>query len=184
MNAPTARPGWRRWLRKLERVFAGIGIILIIYHIAFELTVIVSPSMAPTLQGTGYDDGDWVLCERLTYRFRAPRRWELVAFYNRESLHVIKRVAGLPGESISLRDGRVVIGGSVHETPVKVRYYAFGQLRGSGGVEVPPEFIYVLGDDSRDSADSRFEGPLPLQAVRARPLLRVWPPERIGWVNP
>ncbi|MEK7271259.1 MAG: hypothetical protein AAB215_10005, partial [Planctomycetota bacterium] len=72
MSAPPRPSPVRRLLRIVERVLAGVGLLFIVYVLAFDLSVVASPSMSPTLQGTGSGpgQGDWVLAERASYWFR------------------------------------------------------------------------------------------------------------------
>ncbi len=176
----------RSALRWGHHALAGVGLLFMVYHAAFQLSVIMSPSMAPTLQGTCAADGDRVLTERITYRLRGPRRRELVAFSNREGVQVMKRVMALPGETIELRDGQFYINGGPVDLPPELQdreYMAYGNLRRGRPVECQDGY-FVMGDDSKDSQDSRFEGPVPPDRITGRPWLIVWPPERISAVNP
>ena len=101
-------------------VMAFIGLAFILYHLCFSLSVVVSGSMAPTLKGNGDPGSDWVVSERVSYWFRQPRRWEIVQFRNNEGFVVAKRVAGLPGEVISLDDKKVVVNDEFQGEPVVV----------------------------------------------------------------
>lgn len=191
MGQPTAgrsRRGrrLRRLLRLGEHLFAVVGLVLVVYHCGFDLSRMVSGSMSPTLQSSGPDDGDWVLSEKLSYLVRAPRRWELVEFRNDEGLQIMKRVVGLPGEKLALDGQQVMVDGAATARPgslADLRYYAYGNLGRGRQVDCGGGY-YLLGDDSRDSQDSRFEGPLPSGRIIGRPWLVVWPPERIGFANP
>ena len=175
-----------RWvLRKAEHGFAAIGVAFVLYRGGLDLSVMVSGSMSPTLQSTSSEIGDYVLTEKLSYWFRHPRRWEVVTFRNGEGLQVMKRVVGLPGETVSLRDHQVLIDESPIERPAGLAfldYYAFGNLAG-GGAAPCGQGYYVLGDDSRDSQDSRFEGPVDPERIRGRAWLIVWPLSRARFLN-
>src|SRR5690349_10620599 len=105
------RPALRRILRAMERTLAVIGLLFLIYHIGFQMTVMTSESMAPTLLGTNYESGDRILVEKVTGWVRSPCRWEIYFFYEPDGTPVMKRVAGLPGEKISIKDNRVFING-------------------------------------------------------------------------
>ena len=176
----------RRLFRIGEHAFAVIGLVLVIYHLGFDLSRMVSGSMSPTLRAEGPDDGDWVLSEKVSYRLRSPGRWELVEFVNTDGEQVMKRVVGLPGETVSLKERRVAVNGALAPYPGSlegVPYCPYGNLQGGRATECGWGY-YVLGDYTKDSNDSRYEGPVPPGRIIARPWLRVWPPGRIGFVNP
>ena len=110
----------------------------------------------------------------------------MVTFLTDRREQRMKRVVGLPGETVALAQGEVVINGAAAPRPASLpslRYYAYGQFHRGGTAECGDGY-YVLGDDSRDSQDSRYEGPLAPKAIVGRAWLVVWPPGRIGFVNP
>ena len=183
---PMRRPTLRQCFRAAQHAMTIAGALFIIYHVGFDVSVMVSNSMAPTLRGSSVHDGEWVLTERLSYRLREPRRWEVVTFRTDEGIQVMKRVVALPGETVSLAEGDVVIDGAAARRPAsleELRYYAYGDLRSRAALPCERGY-FVLGDDSCDSMDSRFEGPVRRDAVIGRAWLVVWPPNRIRWVNP
>jgi signal peptidase I len=184
--APAAR--FRRILRRLGRTFvhllAIVGFVTLVRPFLFDLTPLASGSMSPTLKGD-QNSGDWVLAEKVSYWFRAPRRWEVVEFRDREGLKIMKRVIAFPGESVAVKNNALQVDGQSVQKPAgtaAVKYYPYGNLNGGKPFAVT-EGYYVLGDDSVDSDDSRFEGPVPPQRVSARAWLIVWPPSRMGWVR-
>jgi signal peptidase I len=189
-SSESAKRPRRRWLRRglrwVEHVLAAIGVLFLIYHVCFDLSVMCSYSMAPTLKGTAPENGDWILTEKVSYWFRAPRRWEIVTFRNPDGMQVMKRVAGLPGENVALRDGRVEIDGAVVAHPASldgIKYLAYGKLF-RGRCAPCDDGYFVLGDFSKDSQDSRFDGPLPREKILGRAWLVVWPPSRARPVGP
>ncbi len=189
-SAKPARSRWprvKRALRIAERYFAITGILLTLYLACFESSRMISGSMAPTLEGDGKKDSDVVLIEKVSYWFRNPRRWELVAFTTRDHLQVMKRTVGLPGEIIQLeRDGTLRVNGDPIAQPASIaglKYLCFGNLA-EGATARCGDGFFMLGDDSADSVDSRFDGPLDRERIRGRPWLIIWPPSRIRFVNP
>ena len=175
----------RRALRWVWNGFAVFGLLVGVYHVGFDLSQMISPSMAPTLRGRGGPGSDWVLFEKVSYWFRGPRRWEVVQFRTSDHFLVAKRVVGLPGESVSLRDQRVAINGTVVASPpslASMRYYAYGDFH--AGRDAPCGKGYFVLGDARDSLDSRFEGPISPAKIRGRAWLIVWPRARFGFVNP
>jgi signal peptidase I len=150
-----------------------------------DISVIVSSSMQPTLAGTSADNSDRVITEKVTYCFRAPRRWEVITFTNSTGEKRMKRVVRLPGESVQmLVSNELLIDGRRVEPPpaLDVRYIKYGNLM--DGKTVPcGDGYYVLGDDLKDSDDSRFNDPVPASHILGRTWLIVWPYTRFGFVN-
>lgn len=180
------RRGWRWWLRQVERAFAVIGVMCVIFHFTLMSSVIVSPSMAPTLQGNRWSDGDRVLTELVSYRFRSPRRWEVITFRRADGTIVMKRVVGRPGEKVQMRrNGELVINGQLVERPASLnhlRYIPIGNLIEEKAVDCQHGY-FLLGDDSKDSEDSRYDGPIPTEWLVGRAWLIVSPWSRFGRVN-
>jgi signal peptidase I len=118
--------------------------------------------------------GEIVLINTLAYRFGDIERGDVVAFRhaapNPETY--IKRVVGLPGERVAVRDGVVSIDGRVLPEP----YVRYRDRRSAPAVVVPPHAYYVLGDNRAESDDSRNWGPLQRQDVVGKALVGVWPP--------
>ena len=183
---PQFGPRTRQVFKGIEHFLATVGLFTIVYHTCFELSVVVSGSMAPTLRGTNVKDGDWVLAEKISYWFRRPARWEIVAYQSELGLQVMKRVVGLPGETVQMYDRKEL---RINEQPAefpanipRIPYLAYGNL--ADGKPVPcGDGYYVLGDDTRDSDDSRFNGPVSGERIRGRSWLIVWPLSRIGFVR-
>jgi len=148
-------------------------------------------AMTPTLSR-----GDHFMMEGFTFRARAPRRGDVVVFKTdgisrlRDGMIYIKRVAGLPGDTLRISDGNLY----ANDTHVRLENAA-GDIRyvflpGSihltsraDTVVVPKGHYFVLGDDSLRSSDSRFYGFVPAENILGRASFRYWPPSRIGWVR-
>ena len=172
-------------VRYLRDALACFGLGCLIYLAAFDLTEIVSGSMAPTLCGDGKPGSDWVLCERVSYWFREPRRWEVVQYVTEDRMQVAKRIVAVPGESISLQEGRPVIDDDRVAIPASLSYLNYepqGNLVRNRAQPCGDRYFF-LGDDTQDSWDSRFDGPIKRSSMKGRAWLIVWPPSRIGFVN-
>jgi signal peptidase I len=179
--------GWRgrKLLRWLERMLAVIGLFFIIYHLGFELTVMTSESMAPTLKGSNSDNGDRILVEKVSGWFRNPRRWEVYFLYDAEGTAVAKRIVGLPGERISIKDNHLLVNGIQVPMPQgfhSQKYYPVGNLARGNEVECGEGF-FVLGDDSQDSYDSRYLGPVLKKQFKGRVWCILSPSSRRGFVK-
>src|SRR6476659_5989692 len=101
------RAAVRKLLRWAEHVLACIGLSFLIYTFCFESIVMTSGSMAPSLQGTSSENGDRILVEKVTKHWRSPRRWEIYFMFDAEGTPVAKRIVGLPGERLTVKNSQV-----------------------------------------------------------------------------
>ena len=124
-------------------------------------------SMVPTLQ-----DGEYVLVNRLAYRNSLPERGDIIVFVSPQSndLDLIKRVIGLPGDTVNISGGVVQVNGQVLDEP----YIAAAPVY-NGVWNVPESNLFVLGDNRNDSSDSHAWGLLPLENVLGKAILIYWP---------
>jgi signal peptidase I len=125
--------------------------------------------------------GQYLVINKLAYRFGNPRRGDVIVFqhpYSRQR-SLIKRVVGLPGEHLEIVRGQVWINGRAVEEPYvyEPAYYSFS------GQVIEPEHIFVLGDNRNNSSDSRRWGTLRVRSIIGKAVLCYWPPHRWGWVG-
>ena len=160
-------------------VIAGGALLVafIIKTFLLQAFYIPSLSMAPTLQVN-----DRVLVNKLSYDLHEVNRGDLVVFESppnegSETKDLIKRVVGLPGETVESRDGKILVNGQVLDEPYLDRGVTTGAL---DKVVVPPDHLWVMGDNRANSRDSRFFGPIPESLVIGRAFVRVWPITQIG----
>lgn len=181
----------RPLLRFVERGLAVAGLLLLVWHGGFDAAEVVSGSMAPTLQGDGAGnaENDWIVYETVSTRLAAPTRHSLVVFRSEDGVMIVKRVTGLEGERLRLVDGRLQVDGALPAGAPDLRYLRAGHLRPSpedpsGGRDyvVPEDAVFLLGDDSKDSWDSRYFGGVPVRRLQGRALAVVWPPARWRWL--
>lgn len=141
---------------------------------------IPSPSMHPTLL-----EGDRVLVNKLSYRLHDVNRGDVVVFRRPANLHVddddlIKRVIGLPGDTVEAHDRKVYVNGRLLKEP-----YIPSKCKGTDDfirVSVPSDHLFVMGDNRCDSTDSRVFGPISEDLLVGRAFVRLWPPSRLGWL--
>ncbi|MEJ2207993.1 MAG: signal peptidase I [Anaerolineae bacterium] len=157
-------------------VVPAVLIALVINVFVVQATTIEGPSMQPNLYG-----GHLVMTEKVTYRFlHPPRRGDVVVInMPGEEIPLIKRVVGLPGETVEVRDGRVWIDGVLLKEPWVTRLGG----RGCPATTVPPLHLFVLGDNRPNSRDSRSFGPVALDQLAGHALFIYWPPDRIGLLS-
>lgn len=139
-----------------------------------ETFYIPSSSMEPTLV-----PGDSVLDLKFAYLFSEPERGDLAAVQDPVHEHqtLIKRVAGLPGDTVEIRDGVLYINGQQK----KESYVDYNLTDSSffGPVEVPSGHVFVLGDNRSNSRDSRDFGAVAQKDLRGQVVLRIWPLTRL-----
>jgi signal peptidase I len=125
-------------------------------------------SMNPTLQ-----NGEFVLVNRLAYQFGEQEHGDIIVFRHPRDPEqdLIKRIIGLPGDSVRIDDGRVSVNGVPQDEP----YIAAAPIY-TGEWQVPEGFLFVLGDNRNNSEDSHKWGLLPMENVIGKAILIYWPP--------
>lgn len=163
-------------------------ILLISFALVFGFVrpVVAAPfhipteSMIPTLMVK-----DRLLVNKLAYDLKDPERGDIALFENQQGGEdpLIKRVIGLPGERLELREGRVYVDGAPLREPYLGRdpcKRGYPKTCSFGPVTVPREHYFMMGDNRTNSLDSRFFGPVPEDDVVGEALVRFWPPNRAG----
>jgi signal peptidase I len=161
---------WRSVARTSLQL-AALGVLAIAF---FMRTPEVSGlSMAPRIAS-----GEFVLINTISYHLHAPQRGDIIAFrHDSPAPEVfIKRVIGLPGDRIAIERGRV----SVNGVPLPEPYVRFADNRSFPEAVVPPDSLYVLGDNRVDSNDSRFWGFVKEDEVLGKAIAGIWPPAALG----
>lgn len=158
------------------------GVLLVrIFMLVF--TRVLGHSMKPTLH-----TGDWLLVWKLGYRFRQPRRFDVIVCHYPDEHHkrfrwlpkaVVKRVIGLPGETVEIVQGAVLINGEALEQDVTPAWLS----RPHPPVTLGEDEYYVLGDNRRNSRDSRSVGPVRRRDITGRAVCILWPLRRIGKIR-
>jgi mitochondrial inner membrane protease subunit 1 len=147
-------------LRTVARYVGEVVSLTCAWHLlsenVAELTMCVGPSMLPTL----HVQGDVVVVEHVTARYRPLRLGDVVVARSpgNPRQYICKRVLGLPGDLVCADPTRAA----------------------SPMVAIPPGHVWLQGDNLHNSSDSRAYGPVPLGLVKGRVVYRVWPPRAIG----
>jgi len=155
-----------------------IGVLFIHAFIGHQVTVEGS-SMEKTLHNE-----DRLLLEKVTYRFGEPKRYDIVVFRpysTQKDTYYIKRVIGLPGETVLIKDGDVYIDGEVLEENFGLQEMEDGGLA-KELIKLGKEEYFLLGDNRNNSMDSRSEriGPVHKDTILGRAFIRLWPIEGFG----
>lgn len=132
-------------------------------------------SMEPTVR-----PGQFILVNKLAYRLGEFKRGDVIIFHYPRNPHedYIKRVVGLPGETVTIRDGRVYINGQPLDEP-----YISAPPQYDGEWVVPDDQVFVLGDNRNQSSDSHSWGFVPRNLVVGRALVVYWPLNDIKLLN-
>ena len=155
-----------------------IAAMLLIIHYVGQRTEVSGSSMENTLS-----DGDNLIVDKLTYRFSDPKRFDIIVFPYKyeENTYFIKRIIGLPGETIQVTDGKIYINGQVLNES-----YGREVLKSGGIAETPitlgEDEYFVMGDNRNDSMDSRDPsvGVLHKSELVGRAWVRIWPLSKFG----
>lgn len=151
-------------------------IVLPIRYFIFQPFIIKQQSMEPN-----FFEGDYLIVDQISYRFTSPQRGEVIVFNapNSFSQKYIKRIIGLPGESIEIKDGNVYIfdENDVAHLLDESAYLPEGvlTLEGSEKISLGDKQYFVMGDNRAFSSDSRRWGFLEEERIIGRALLRLWP---------
>ncbi len=180
-------PVWRRLWRVqkdniLTLAIAFILALLIRGYVA-ESRFIPSVSMEPTLT-----PGDRVVVEKLSFKLRPPQSGDVVVFHTPIPLQAvgyapeqafIKRVIGVAGQTVAVKDGQVYLDGQ----PLTEGYIAEPLQYEMDPIIVPEGKLFVMGDNRNNSNDSHIWGFLPLSNLIGRANLRFWPLEHLNWIR-
>lgn len=169
----------RRWILEWFVVLAvAVGLAFAVRAFVLQTYFIPSPSMEPTLLV-----GDRILVDKLSYHLHGVHRGDIIVFATppKETSDpaikdLVKRVIGLPGDTISSSGGRVYINGK----PLPEPWLPPGTVTtGIATQRIPPNEYFVMGDNRSDSQDSRFFGPISRSLIVGRVVVRIWPFSRI-----
>lgn len=192
------KPQAKSFLREfVETLFFTLLIYLLVRTFLFENYRVLGHSMDPTLE-----DDQFVMVNKLDYRLREPRRGDIIVFHDPRAASMglitrvtsqvrnfvefhrlqsdqpklIKRVIGLPGELVEIRDGQVF----VNEQPLSEPYIVDPGRYSQPPTPIPDGQFFVLGDNRNNSSDSHFWGTLPRENVLGKAWISYWPPRVWG----
>jgi signal peptidase I len=170
---------WKRvtWSQLRSVNWAVVALIILGCGLAVRLFVATPYVVAGDSMRSSLHDGDRVMVDRVSYRFRAPERGEVVVFPSpNEALDLVKRVVAVAGETVEVSGCVVTVDGVALDEP----YLTPGLLaRGCGTdygpFQVPASTVFVLGDNRGRSSDSRVFGPVATEQLIGRAVIVAWP---------
>jgi len=169
------------FLEVIEVVVVAFGAVFLIRSFLVQPFLVSGSSMIPN-----FSDGDYLLVDEVTYRFRQPGRGEVIVFrypkYESAPQYFIKRIVGLSGERIQLKGGRVTVFNKEHPDGLALdeKYLPGGTTTaGDGEFQIPGDSYFVLGDNRAYSFDSRNWGMLQAGEIVGLVQFRLWPPSSL-----
>lgn len=169
-------------LELIKVVVISLAIIIPIRYYLIQPFYVKGASMEPN-----FYDKEYLIIDEISYRFHEPRRGDIVVFkYPRNpEEYFIKRIIGLPGEKIQVKDGFVYIYNKEHEEGIQLtEKYLSEDIRTYGLNEeiitLGDNEYYILGDNRNSSKDSRSFGPVDKKFLTGRVLFRGWPFNRVN----
>jgi signal peptidase I len=178
LAAPRERARVRVWRAVWELLHdLSVAVLFCFFLITFVAQAfrVQGTSMLPLLE-----DGERIIVNKFIYRFHAIEHGDVVVFwYPRDpSVSFIKRVVGLPGDTVEIRSGQLFVNGQ----PVREDYLAprFRDEDSFAPTLVKKGYYFVLGDHRNSSNDSRSWGEVPEKYIYGRAVYRFWPPSKLG----
>lgn len=182
VDAPIARPRLQRG-NLLRELFETIGLIVVVYTLFNLATVrffIEGPSMQPNFYAQQY-----LVVSRVNYLFGDPQRGDVVVFDppgdSDPNLLLIKRLIGLPGETIELRGGQVFVNGIQLDEPYINEHEC--RVRCDGTWTLDANNYFFMGDNRNDSRDSRVFGEVSRDMIIGEVVLRYFPINEFTLIN-
>jgi signal peptidase I len=169
---PPLRRELRSWTRDLAVL---LGLVIVVMIFLYQPVKVEGTSMNPLLS-----DQERIFINKFVYHFEPIERGDVIVFWYPldRSKSFIKRVVGLPGESIEIRDGHVYINGQ----ELADQYVPANYLDGSTYAphRIPVDGYFVMGDHRDSSNDSRVFGPVPRQYIYGKAVFAYWPADHFG----
>lgn len=151
----------------------SLAIVIPIRYFIFQPFIVRGESMEPS-----FSSGDYFIVDQISYRFKEPKRGEVAIFYlpSVSSRPFIKRIIGLPGERVEVKNGEIRIESNSEVISLNEQNYI--PLSNTGGdslFTLKDDEFFVLGDNREFSYDSRRFGPIKKENIIGRALIRLWP---------
>ncbi|MBU5212600.1 MULTISPECIES: signal peptidase I [Heyndrickxia] len=162
----------------IKSILLAVVIVLVCRYFVFTPSVVVGESMMPNLQ-----DGNRIIVSKLS----DIKRFDEIVFHAPDAdEHYVKRVIGLPGDSIEMKDDVLYINGKAYKEPylkenrkdllpMQQLTEDFTLKEKTGKSKVPKGYLFVLGDNRLVSKDSRYFGVIPMDSVIGKVKIRFWP---------
>lgn len=166
----------------LQGIVVILAIMVMIYLFVMSPQEISGASMEPN-----FHNGEYILTNKIEYKFHYPKRGDVVIFKSpsNKERDYIKRIIGLPGDVVALRNNTIYVNGIILEEPYlapNIVIFGGSYLRENQEITVPPDKYFVLGDNRPHSSDSREFGPVTKEDFIGKAILRYWPFTEFGYL--
>lgn len=182
-NIKTAKQALKKSFSNfIEVMFISLAIIGLVFWLIGQPLEIVGDSMYPT-----YKDGEQIIAEKITYKLDYPQRGDVVIFKHPEhdGIMAIKRVIGMPFDKFQISEGKIYINGEEYDEPYLNNVTTEAKTHLKEGTEylVPEDSYVLLGDNRRDSLDSRNWGFIKKENIIGKPVLVYLPTQNFRIVQ-
>lgn len=179
---------WSTVVDVIETIVVAAAIFVVVYLFLLQPHQVKGASMEPN-----FHDGEYILTDKISYRFGEPKRGDVVVFKapTNPDVDFIKRIVALPGEKLKIDNNQVVIFNDEHPKGFTLSepFEVMGPIAGGSHIkegktlEVPAGNYFVFGDNRSHSFDSREWGPLPKKSIIGKAWLRYWPLSKISVIK-
>lgn len=162
----------KEFFKDTAKIVVTIAIVLVVIVYVVSITQVVGNSMHPTLK-----DGEILILNKLKYKITEVKRGDIISLKYADTKYLIKRVVGLPGEEIYIKDNKLYINNEQYEESyisTNLKYDDF-DLKTLGYEKIPDGYYFVLGDNRENSMDSREVGLIPKKDIIGKVSIRFWP---------
>lgn len=166
------------WWDIVRFALITLAIIIPVRMYIAQPFIVSGESMFPT-----FHDKEYLIVDELSYRFHEPARGDVVIFRYPEdpSKFFIKRIIGLPGETVTVSGGKVYITTNGKKTELNEPYLKQATFKNTT-TKLMTDQYFVMGDNRAVSFDSRYWGPVNIKFIRGRALVRLFPPTKISYL--
>lgn len=168
--------------REVLSMLAYVAFVLLLTFLVVRYVGQRTQVEGNSMKNTLYNQ-DQLIVDKISYRFRDPERFDIIVFpfQYKENTYYIKRIIGLPGETVQILDGEIYINGELLEEDYGNEPIAIAG-RAVNEIQLGEDEYFVMGDNRNHSEDSRFEdvGNIKRSDIIGRAFIRIWPLSRFG----
>lgn len=175
-------------LEFVQSIVLALSVFVLLYLFIAQPNEVKGTSMVPN-----FENGEYLLTDKLSYRLGVPKRGDVVVFKappsepcSADECEYIKRIIGIPGDKIMVKGGQVYLNGSLlSQTFLPSDLVTEPGTFSKEGVEetVPEGYYLCLGDNRSHSRDSREFGPIKSESIVGKAFFKYWPPSSVGLVK-